>query len=211
MINMLEAQMKEGDIFGRDKILEGIKLKTTMNWDTPTMYLDGNRYGLKEEDGEWFLVTGKYDTDCKTTSGETLAELAEGTSVCEHCGRRRPSDDGVWIYDSFYCCESCAYDDGWTTCERCGEWLGEEDGITTDSGERYCHESCARNAGYEYDTYNESWELKDDLAETDDEKYYTTQEGAAEYYQVGIDSIEYENGYWVNTFKSKEQTENDGE
>lgn len=207
MINILEAQMKEGDIFGRDKILEGIKLKTKMDWDTPTMYLDGNRYGLKEEDGEWFLVAGKYDTDCKTTSGETLAELAEGTSVCEHCGRRRPNDDGTWVYDNFYCCDSCAYDDGWTTCERCGEWLGEEDGITTSTGERYCCKSCARNAGYDYDTYNESWESKDDLAETEDEKYYTTQEGAAEYYQVGIDSIEYENGYWVNTFKSEEQGE----
>lgn len=211
MINMLEAQMKQGDMFGRDKKLEGIKLKTTMDWETSAMYLDGDRYGLKEEDGEWFLVADNYDTDCKTTSGETLADYSDCTSVCEHCGTRESNDNGVWIYDNFYCCDSCARKDGWDTCERCGEWLGEEDGITTSTGERYCHESCARNAGYDYDSYNEEWVPKDDLAETDDEEYYTTQEGAAEYYQVGVDSIEYEDGCWVNTYKTEEETENDGE
>lgn len=212
MINMLEAEMKEGDIFGRDKKLDGIKLKTKMDWDTSVMYLDGNKYGLKEEDGEWFLVADKYSTDCKTTYGETLEDLAEGTSVCEHCGRRRPSDDGVWIYDNFYCCDECAYNDGWTTCERCGEWIREEDGITTDTGERYCHESCARNAGYGYDSYYCEWVPDEDLGPTEDGEYSTTKEGAAEYYCVDVSDIEWDcdNNCWKNGYK-QEETKNDGE
>lgn len=212
MINMLEAQMKEGDIFGRNKTLEGIKLKTQMDWETPTMYLDGNNYGLKEEDNEWFLVANKYDTDCKTTSGDTLADLLDCTSVCEHCGRRRPNDDGTWVNDCFYCCESCAYKDGWETCERCGEWMDEDDGIKTDSGERYCCENCARNAGYGYDSFYTEWVPDEDLGPTDDGEYNTTREGAAEYYNIDVNQVRWDcvNSCWGKT-EEQEQTENDGE
>ena len=212
MINMLEAQMKEGDLFGRDKKLEGIKLPTNMDEDTEMMYLDGNRYGLKYEEETWYLVADKYDTDCKTTSGDTLETVMYDTSECEKCGRRRSNDDGIWINDCFYCCSDCARDDGYIECERCGRWEHEEDAIYVDNN-WYCDSECAERAGYGYDSFNDEWTDDNDLGYTEDKEYYTTREGAANFYDVNESDIEWccENACWINTCKQEEKDETENE
>lgn len=198
MINMLEAQMKEGDLFGRNIKINDIKLKTDMDWDTEAMYLDGNYYGLRNEGDDWYMVADKYDTDCKTTSGETLESLVEDMSTCERCGRRRANGDGIWIEDYFYCDSECAEEDGWRCCERCGEWVHEDDAIWVEGVGYYCCAECANRAGYYFDNYNNEWKDQDDLGETDDGRYYTTREGAADYYGVDEDEVEWDsnNGWW---------------
>ena len=198
MINMLEEQMKEEDLFGRNKAIEDIKLSTDMNYDTNTMYLDGNRYGLKDEGGNFYMVADKYDCDCKTTGGDSLESLLEDGSVCDHCGRRRANDDGIWIHDYFYCDSECAEADGWRCCERCGEWEKEDDCIWVEGAGYYCCESCARSAGYDYDDYNNEWTDAGELGPTADGRYITTREGAADYYNVEEDMVEWDDDHWVN-------------
>lgn len=198
MINMLEAQMNEGDLFGRNKAIEDIKLSTNMNYDTNTMYLDGNRYGLKDEGGNFYMVADKYDCDCKTTGGDSLESLLEDSATCEHCGRRSSTDDGIWINDYFYCDAECAEADGWRCCERCGEWEHEDDSIYVEGAGYYCCETCARNAGYDYDDYNNEWTDAGNLGETADGRYRTTQAGAADYYNVDEDQVEWNIDHWEN-------------
>ena len=206
MINMLEAQMKEGDLFGRNVKLDGIKLPTTMDDETALMYLDGNRYGLREENGTWYMVADKYDIDSKTTGGETIEEMLEDTCNCEHCGRRYSTDDGYWVFDNFYCCTECAHEDGYYECERCGEWVHEDDAIVI-NGNYYCCETCAHNAGYEYDNYNEEWTDQDELGETDDGRYYTTKYGASDYYGVDEDEVEWDCEKYCWKRPAQEETE----
>lgn len=191
MINMLEAQMKEGDLFGRNCALENICLDTDMDWDTEVMYLDGQRYGIKEEDGQFYMVADKYDLDCKETGGNSIEDILDDTSVCEHCGHRISNDEGIWIDDYFYCDSECANNDGYYSCERCGEWKHKDDMICIDNN-YYCCEECARRAGYEYDNYYDEWTDEDDLGETDDGEYKTTKDGAAEYYGVDEDEVKWD-------------------
>lgn len=207
MINMLEAQMKEEDIFGRNKEITDIKLKTDMSWDTEVMYLDGNYYGLRNEGDEWYMVAGNYDTDCKTTSGDSLESLIEDTNTCERCGRRVNNDDGIWIDDYLYCDSDCAEEDGWRCCERCGEWERENEAIYVEGVGYYCCASCANRAGYEYDNYHEEWVEQEDLGDTDDGNYYTTKEGAADYYGVDEDEVEWDgdNSCWKRPEQEQKQ------
>lgn len=206
MINMLEAQMKEGDLFGRNKKIEDIRLRTTMDWETEAMYLDGNHYGLLENNGDFYMVADKYDLDCKTTGQESLESLLEDTSVCEHCGRRYSNDDGYWVNDYFYCCAECANKDGWYQCERCGEWVHEDDAIII-NGDYYDCETCAERAGYKYDDYYNEWCDEDDLGNTDDGEYLTTKSGAADYYEVDEDEVEWDddNNCWKRPEKEEEE------
>lgn len=211
MINMLEAQMQPDDLFGREKKIADIKLPTKMDYDTPTMYLDGNYYGLKEIKGKWYMVADKYDCDCKTTSGDTIEYLLEETCQCDHCGNRVASDEGYWINDCFYCCSDCAHAAGYHYCERCDEWVHEDDAIW--AGDNcYCSEYCAKAAGYEYDDYNKEWVDSDDLGVTDDGRYNTTQAGAADYYGVNEVDVEWDqdNNCWKNP-KNEQEQENEGE
>lgn len=210
MINMLEAQMQPDDLFGRDKKIKDIKLPTTMDYETPTMYLDGNHYGLKEIGGKWYMVADNYELDCKTTNGDTIEYLLDDTNVCDHCGCRVHNDDGYWINDNFYCCSHCAEEAGYHECEHCGEWVHEDNAIWVDGSGYYCCETCARNAGYDYDNYNETWWDEDDLGETDDGKYNTTKEGAADYYEVDEDEVEWDcdNSCWK---RPEEEQTNEGE
>lgn len=210
MINMLEAQMKEGDMFGRRFAIDDIKLETDMDWDTNAMYLDGDCYGLRNEGDNWYMVANNYDTDCKTTSGETLESLVEDYCTCERCGRRRANDDGIWVGDYFYCDSECAEEDGWRCCERCGEWVSENDAIWVEGVGYYCSESCAERAGYGHDTYYGEWVDASDLGQTENREYYTTKAGAAEYYGVEEDEVEWcsENACWIKKEKQNEGEEN---
>jgi hypothetical protein len=207
MINMLEAQMTENDLFGRNKKIDDIQLATDIDYDTKVMYLDGNCYGLRDKNGKWYVVADDYDFDCKTTSENTLGEELDDTSVCERCGRRQSSDDGYWIDDYFYCCEDCAHEDGWYQCERCGEWVHEDDMIEID-GNIYCSSSCAERAGYRHDNYYDEWISECDIGETDDRRYNTSREGAAEYYGVDADEVEWDtnNACWKRPIKEEEET-----
>jgi hypothetical protein len=204
--------MREGDLFGRKSKLDGIKLPTYMNDDTEMMYLDGNRYGLRNEDDKWYLVADDYDTDCKTTSGERLETVTYDSSTCEECGHRRNNEDGIWIGDYFYCCEECAERAGYVRCDRCGRWEHTDDAVFVDDN-WYCDSECAERAGYGYDTYNEEWTLSEDLGYTEQKEFYTTREGAASFYDVDENDIEWcaENACWINTYKPEEENETENE
>ena len=188
-----------------------------MDWDTQVMYLDGNRYGIKEEDGKFYMVADKYDCDCKTTSGDSLESLMEESSVCERCGSRVANDEGIWVHDYFYCDAECAENDGWRCCERCGEWEHENDSIYIEGVGYYCCEGCARSAGYEYDNYNNEWIESDELGLTDDGRYNTTKYGAASYYDVEEEEVEWDcdNSCWKRPaqeeIKNENENENNGE
>lgn len=210
MINMLEAQMNEGDLFGRNCKIKDIKLSTDFDYDTRTLYLDGNYYGLKEIDGQFYMVADNFDCDCKTTSNDTIEDQLEDYCTCDNCGRRRSNDDGIWIDDYFYCDSGCAEEAGWRCCEHCGDWAHEDDAVWIEGVGYYCCSECANNAGYNYDNYNNEWVDDGDLGDTDDGCYITTKYGAANYYGVEEDEVEWdeENQCWKRP--EQEQT-NEGE
>ncbi|MBQ2173858.1 MAG: hypothetical protein II453_01915, partial [Alphaproteobacteria bacterium] len=72
----------------------------------------------------------------------------------------------------------------------------------------YCCSSCAERAGYRHDNYYDEWISESDIGETDDRQYYTSREGAAEYYGVDADEVEWdaENGCWKRPIKEEEET-----
>ena len=113
-----------------------------------------------------------------------------GQHECQRCGCI------VDIYDSYaleidgnyYCCESCAENDGYVHTEDAG-WQSEDDCIyddyeeiwyyNTDNGidigdEWYHNEDSARNAGYVYCDLDDEWEYHCDVEETPEGFLFST-------------------------------------
>lgn len=178
----LKHNMKPGDLFGRSERIEGLCLPTTLNAESPNMYLDGSYYGLKVKDGKLWVGTD-YDYDCKSTSDGTLDSDWEYIHECPCCGKMfstRYRDN--YIYDTgtdrCYCCEECAMEDGVYQCEECGRWTSDD--IITNDGCHYCSCSCARSADYVRTEYNHDWVLRDDAIEVDGYYYADDEEMLAD-------------------------------
>lgn len=148
----LRRQMRENDLLGRCEQIEGIHLLCHFDGDTDNMYLDGNRYGFKVEDGKIYLVAGSCDYDGESTSSGRFADSAEEGYIhqCYDCGKWISTRDGSAIRDEdedrWYCCSSCAANNDYVECAYCGEYHHCE--ICTDDGNYYCCANCAEEDGY---------------------------------------------------------------
>lgn len=161
MLNLVKDNLKEGDVFGRNKKLDGMVLKT--NWDhgTSSMYLDGNFYSLGIDGNGKFCVVdhtiteirNKYEMyDLDSTGDCTIGEVIdcdEPIAHCEQCGSRIYEDDDYAYIDSdnrYFCCGSCAERAGYRYCDNCHEWYYEEDGEAIPNDCRWwCHDCLREN------------------------------------------------------------------
>ena len=150
-LRLLRAEMKEGDLFGRDEAIPDMRLHTNWSNDTHTMYLDGGEYAVNINDNTVVNRRDRHwDLDFKDTGNDELSEYYDdcGYDCCCYCGEWFRKDDGVWANDCVYCCEDCAESDGNRRCEHCGEWNnGRHEGYEID-GCWYCCESCAEEEGW---------------------------------------------------------------
>lgn len=150
-LRLLRAEMKEGDLFGRDEAIPDMRLHTNWSNDTHIMYLDGGEYAVNINDGTVVNRRDRHwDLDFKDTSNDELSEYYDdcGYDCCCYCGEWFRKDDGVWANDCVYCCEDCAESDGNHRCEHCGEWQdGRHEGYEID-GCWYCSIECAEEDGW---------------------------------------------------------------
>ena len=164
----LRRNMNPDDLFGRNEYIEGLELKTNFNEETPNMYLDGNRYGLKVVDGRLCVGTG-YDWDCKETSDEYIGDCWEGIGQCKNCGEIFSIRRYDYIHDEddgdYYCCEDCAREAGCYQCEHCDSWTSG--GIVAEDGKHFCCSSCARAENYIKTDYYGRWVLEADAINID--------------------------------------------
>jgi len=174
----LRKQLKEGDLFGRDESIHGIKLKCNFDDSTNSMYLDGGDYGLAVEDGKIYMVDDDYNYDGKSTYEGSLEYVLEDYNIhrCYSCGdwvtgRCAIHDDEE---ERWYCCESCAEEDGFVQCDYCGDWCRPH--VDIDS-HHYCSSSCAREDGYVRCHDTDDWISEDDAFFVDDYAY-SSEEGA---------------------------------
>ena len=205
MLNMIKDSMNDGDLFGRDESLSGMKLETNWTNDTPNMYLDGNRYGLSCIDGEWFVGTN-YDYDGKSTSSDDIGDVYDKLHRCKYCGNVVNENDAYWCGDYVYCDDECASSDGWQFCERCGEAFDEDDSMSVISGDHaWCCEHCANRDGfYQCDVCGEYVE-QDEL--------YTTSDGETKVCSDCVSNSEVwsidEDGYAIRIDNKNEEDENE--
>lgn len=150
-LRLLRAEMKEGDLFGRDEAIPDMRLHTNWSSDTHTMYLDGGEYAVNINDNTVVNRRDRHwDLDFKDTGNDELSEYYDdcGYDCCCYCGEWFRKDDGVWANDCVYCCEDCAESDGNHRCEHCGEWQdGRHEGYEID-GCWYCSLECAEEEGW---------------------------------------------------------------
>ncbi len=175
---MLKAEMRDGDIRGRDERICGMKLPVHWDEDTPNMYLDGSAYGL-EIIGDEMYITDSYDYDLKSTSEDTLLSRL-GVHKCAQCGRWHRC---IRACDEYYCSSNCARAAGLIKCDYCGKWYPRDyDGdiyIEYDN-KHYCSEGCAEGDGYRKCEHCGDWRRKYEMIFTAQGKYYCTDECALE-------------------------------
>lgn len=151
---LLRAEMRENDLFGRKVRIDGLKLKCDFDDTTPCMYLDGNFYGFNIDDGEIFMVdTEKYDyfTKCTTTEEDGLFSHFD-IAVCENCGK---ICDPYVIDGCYYCSEDCAHEAGFVKCAHCGDWINIKlkSCFIAPNGDAYCCDYCLHCDGLRACTY----------------------------------------------------------
>ena len=176
----LKKNMTPDDIFGRNQCIEGLELPADFTANTPNMYLDGNKYGLKLRDGKFYVGTD-YDWDCKETSDGSIIDTWDELRVCHNCGCLFASEhEGIMDSDTYewYCCADCAYESDVYQCDGCGEWAS--DIIITLDDNRYCSARCARAAGYVKTDYDGDWILEEDALCIADSWYYKDEYEAAQ-------------------------------
>jgi len=187
MYKLLKAELKPGDLFGRQQCLDDLVERTNITDESTNMYLDGCYYGMvrskDENDNAVYTMctettrhkvveeTGGDYNAMKSTSGETLGEIFEPEEgdeygVCDHCGCTiyEYEEDYLWVDDNLYCCSDCAHDAGYECCDKCGEWGWCDDGISTEDG-WFCCKECANRAGYYECEECGRWEYEDNLHE----------------------------------------------
>ena len=187
MYKLLKAELKPGDLFGRQQCLNDLVERTNITDESTNMYLDGCYYGMvrskDENDNAVYTMCTEStkqkvieETDgcysgMKSTSGETLGEIFEPeesniVGTCDNCGVTIYEDDDeyIWIDDNLYCCSDCAHEAGYECCEKCGEWGWRDDGVSTDDA-WYCCEECANRDGYYKCEVCGKWEYEGSLHE----------------------------------------------
>lgn len=187
MYKLLKAELKPGDLFGRQQCLDDLVERTDITDESTNMYLDGNYYGMvrskDENDNAVYTMctettkhkvmeeTGGNYNCMKSTSGEALGDIFEpeesdAYGVCDHCGAQIYEDDDeyLWIDDNLYCCSDCAHEAGYEQCDKCGEWGWGDNGIGTDYA-WFCCKECANRAGYYECEVCGKWEYEDNLHE----------------------------------------------
>lgn len=94
------------------------------------------------------------------------AAVAFGCRQCDGCGEwimPEDVDEGVDIYDNWYCSLDCAHEADWEECERCGSWIDVNDAVYIEDGHFYCDEVCAENDGWTRCERCEEWTPDNDL------------------------------------------------
>ena len=164
---LIKAEMRDGDIRGRNECIEGLCLRT--NWDehTTNMYLDGNSYGAEIIDGE-LCVDTNYSYSLKSASDDYLFEKI-GIHRCAHCGKLHRC---FYAYQDYYCSAACARADGLIKCDECGQWFRKDDGVVIDAKHQYCCSSCARRNGFRQCKHCGKWGFADDMLMTLQTEYY---------------------------------------
>lgn len=180
MLNLVNDNMKEGDVFGRNKKLDGMVLKTNWGYDTSSMYLDGNSYCLGVDGNGKFCVVDHTDKDIRNkynmydlestgdcTIGDVIEDDGDLIATCP-CGHRiYDGDDYVYIDgpEEYYCCAGCAERAGYRYCYSCNEWYDEEEGMSDENvGEWKCHD-CLKHE------YNRCKHCGEYIFDKDDEVY----------------------------------------
>ena len=201
-LRLLKAEMRENDIRGRSNYIEGLKLETTWDENTRTMYLDGCKYGVKMDDGKLYVVAsdmyGDIDCDMKTTSDDRVYEYMH-VMLCEHCGKLFIRRNGVSTQDLHrYCCQECAIQEGYMKCECCGDWVKCEDMIHTEDEHWFCGSYCATRMDFVQCNQCKKWHGKYNPTTivTLDGKYYCSEDCAVEH-GAAIDSI---TGKWTDYY-----------
>lgn len=152
MIDLINKEMREQDVFGRDKRID-INVRTSWDDDVECLYIDSG-YGIyRDSNDDYWFRSSNYTThsDGQTTDLESVECLCDDSnySYCEHCGERVRDEDAIVIGGRVYCCSECAVNDGYVQCDRCDEWVDEGDAFIMEDGNAYCCELCAERAGYE--------------------------------------------------------------
>lgn len=165
-LRLLRKEMRDGDVFGRS---ECISLDLPTNWedDTPTMYLDGDSYGVRQDDDGSYRVTDDYQCDLKYTGNISLA------SAYEECDYVKCDNCGIWTtnievnVDGYnYCCCECAEADGYRYCDNCEEWCKEDNMYELPDGSMVCCESCAESMGYYRCQHCDEWHTEEEMIDT---------------------------------------------
>ena len=187
MYKLLKAELKPGDLFGRQQCLNDLVERTDITDESTNMYLDGSYYGMvrskdKNDNAVYTMCTentkqkvieetGGVYNNMKSTSSETLGDIfnernEDYVGVCDYCGEVIYEGDGeyIWIDDNLYCNTDCAHDAGYEYCEKCGEWALGDDGVSTDDA-WYCCEECANRDRYYKCEVCGKWEYEDNLHE----------------------------------------------
>lgn len=156
-LRLLRKEMTEDDVFGRD---ESISLYLRTNWDgsTQTMYLDGENYGVTQEDDALYVVNDDYMSNLKYTGNISLRSAMEEDDYyeCNECGRFFNRSDAIQDEDdNYYCCESCAQSAGLFYCDSCGKWTSET--IELPDGSSVCSSDCAYDMGYKQCEWCGEW------------------------------------------------------
>lgn len=204
---LLRAEMKEGDLIGRETQIPGLKLSCHFDETTPCMYLDGKRYGFMIEDGELFMVNTEdysYFTHCKTTGTDSLFDEYE-VCRCDHCGGL--CQDPYNIDDNHYCSEECARADGYTKCEHCDTWINvdNDEHYVAPNGDVYCSLYCLHYDDLEVcahcgEVYQKD---KNEISDTASIDYFCSQECAENH---GLVKDEITGGWTSNYIRTRKGT-----
>lgn len=183
-LRLLRAEMKEGDLFGRDESIPNMCLHTNWRNDTHTMYLDGSYYGVNINTNSVVNIRDlNWDLKFKETGNDELAEYYHDNHYeqCCYCGEWFNENDGVWTNDCLYCCDDCAESDGNRRCEHCGEWeSGRDRGYEID-GCWYCCENCAEEEGWRRCNECGEWHGENEEMLEIDGDYYCNEHCAEKY------------------------------
>lgn len=198
---LLRAEMKEGDLIGRETQIPNLKLVCHFDENTPCMYLDGKKYGFAIEDGELCMVnTEDYScfTHCKTTGNDIFFNEYD-VYECDHCGKL--CQDPYCIDDNHYCSEECISEAGYVKCENCCTWINtkyDDEHYVAPNGDVYCSLYCLHQDDLEVcaecgEVYHKDGEEISDMASCD---YFCSQECAEKHGLVKDDIT----GGWTSNY-----------
>lgn len=146
-LRLLRKEMKEGDLLGRSKVIEGLCLEANWDYDTASMYLDGNHYGLHvEPNGRMYVVddnTERVHSGLNLWHKESIKECLgeDGWYVCPECGELH-NESCFYVDGDYYCDECCLEKAGFAICHQCGEINRCEDMYWAPDERGYCSVGC---------------------------------------------------------------------
>lgn len=151
-LSMLRREMKPGDLFGRRERIPGLHLNTNWTDETETLYLDGNHYGVHQEEGIYKVANSDDYTVFSGLGSTRLATLEEviednGWSRCQCCGEWANVDDMIYVDGRYFCSDECADEGGYAQCVHCDGWHKKTD-MYEHEGDWYCSDYCLNCDGY---------------------------------------------------------------